>query len=743
MPTERERHQRRQDEPSETATATAGEERPPYQPTPSAVARAEAFAARYPFPLDAFQRAAIAALADGYSTLVTAPTGTGKTVVAEFAVHDAIAAGQRVIYTTPLRALSAQKFRDFSMLWGTERVGMVTGETAINDRAPVLVMTTEILRNRLVSEGEAAHQGLRAVVLDEFHYLADLERGRVWEEVVLLTPPAVQLVCLSATIPNSSEVACWLEEVHGPTVVIRHDERAVPLDVYYYDGRKLLRVAGPSWRVIARPRASQRNYRLPSTVDLLAELAQRHFLPALFFVMSRRGTEEECDRAVEAGLDLTATAASREQIARELQAVADRIGSEELAIAQLDRLARALPRGLAFHHAGLVPALRELVERLFEAGRIGAVFATGTLALGINMPARTVVLEQLSTRDDRGWRPLHKREFLQMAGRAGRRGMDPSGHVVVQKHPFESFELLERLLQAPPEPITSAFQLDYPSALSLLDRYGPAGMVEIYRRSFATFHRLQVLAASGKRGAPAAITRRRAQIEREVVERAQRLESVLALFGYWDGERVTRRAAFLRRFFHGNALLTSELVIAGTLSGVLAMELAEAASWIEGGGRTGRRRRPYQLPPRLAALYRQVHALSRRIERVEWENELSVSSGLGPAALHGLVWRAVRGESLARLCEHYALDPGDVYARLTETAMWLRQLESALLASGLDPALADVARTAHALLIERAGLVGFTPATEALPSELEAVTLLDRPEPDSPIDRPPEGKSHD
>jgi superfamily II RNA helicase len=716
----------------------------PFVATPVARQRAAVFAARYPFELDLFQRDAVAALADGQSILVTAPTGTGKTLIAEFAIQDALDAGQRLIYTTPLRALSAQKFRDFVAIWGAERVGMITGETSINDRAPILVMTTEILRNRLVSEGWTELRDLRAVVLDEFHYLADLDRGRVWEEVVLLIPPSVQLVCLSATIPNVGEVAAWLREVHGPTVVVTHDERAVPLDVFYFDGGKLIRVADLHGAIVARPKSRVRDPEHPDVLaaDVVEQLARRQFLPAIFFVMSRRRTEEQCDVTIDAGLDLTTHEAARRHIEREIRAVEERIGGEELAMAQLERLAAALPRGVAFHHAGLVPALRELVERLFEAGRIGVVFATGTLALGINMPARTVVLEQLSTRDERGWRPLHKREFLQMAGRAGRRGMDPVGHIVVQKHPFDLFEHLERLLQLPPEPIASAFQLDYASALYLLDRYGADGMVEMYRRSFATFRKLRAAeeaargGKSGRSGAPVFLIRRRAQIENEIVDHARRLESVLGLYGYWDGERVTPRAAFLRRFFHGNALLTSELVISGALSGVLATELAEAACWLEGGGRTGRGRRAYILPPRLTQLYRTILGQARRVERLEHDNLLSVSAGLGPPAIHGLVWRAVRGESLAKLCEHYAVDPGDVYGRLTDTAMWLRQLEHALLASGLDPALAEVARTARHLLAERAGSVGFTPATEMVAASAEVPEpLLDVPEPDSPIDR--------
>lgn len=701
------------------------------------------FATRYPFALDRFQLDAITALADGLSVLVTAPTGTGKTVIAEFAVQDAIEAGQRVIYTTPLRALSAQKFRDFIAIWGAERVGMITGETAINDHAPILVMTTEILRNRLVSEDGAEARDLRAVVLDEFHYLADLDRGRVWEEVVLLTPPAVQLVCLSATIPNADEVADWLREVHGPTLVVTHDQRAVPLDVYYFDGGKLTRVADPSGTIIARPRARAREFEMPDALaaELVGQLARRQFLPAIVFVMSRRRTEEQCDLTIDAGLDLTADPAARGQIEREIHAVAERIGGEELAMAQLDRLAAALPRGVAFHHAGLVPALRELVERLFEAGRIAVVFATGTLALGINMPARTVVLEQLSTRDERGWRPLHKREFLQMAGRAGRRGMDRIGHIVVLKHPFDLFEHLERLLQAPPEPIASAFQLDYASALYLLDRYGTDGMIEVYRRSFATFRKLRAAEAvarggkSGRSGAPVFLIRRRAQIESEIVDHARRLESILGRYGYWDGAQVTPRARLLRRFFHGNALLTSELVLEGVLSKVTATELAEVASWLEGGGRTGRGRRPWVLPPRLTQLYRIILGKSRSIERLEHDNLLAVSAGLGPPAIHGLVWRAVRGESLAKLCDQYAVDPGDVYGRLTDTAMWLRQLESAVLASGLDPALAEVAGAARQLLAERAGSVGFTPVTEPVAVAEPPEPALDVPEPDSPIDR--------
>ncbi|MCS7001951.1 MAG: hypothetical protein NZ518_03785, partial [Dehalococcoidia bacterium] len=429
---------------------------------------------------------------------------------------------------------------------------------------------------------------------------------------------------------------------------------------------------------------------------------------------------EWAQAALAAGLDLVASRATRDHIDRELQSVFDRVGSEELAVSQLELLAMCLPRGLAFHHAGLVPTLRELVERLFEAGLIGVVFATGTLALGVNMPARTVVLEQLSTRDDNGWRPLAKREFLQMAGRAGRRGKDTFGHIVVLKHPFDQFESLERLLSLPPEPVSSAFQLDYASALYLLGQYGPEGMAEMYRRSFAVYRKrlaVEQIASAHPHAAdraPAFVARRRAQIDSDTAREARRLESVLGRFGYWDGRRVTERAAFLRRFFHGNALLTSELVIAKLLSGLDPAELAEAASWLEGGGRAGRGRRPPTLPAALQQRYRAILAEHRAIERVEEDHGLAVSAGLGPTANHGLVLRATRGESLTELCAHYALDPGDVYGRLTETEMWLRQLEGALTASGFDPELALASKRARVLLRLRAGSVGFTPVIGAI-----------------------------
>lgn len=690
-----------------------------------AIRMVDEFAGQYPFTLDDFQIEAMRSLAGGNSVLVTAPTGTGKTVIAEYAAHLGLEGGGRVIYTTPLRALSAQKFRDFAAIWGVERVGLITGETSINEDAPILVMTTEILRNRLVSEAARTLDTVRAVVLDEFHFLADADRGRVWEEVVLLLPRSVQLVCLSATIPNSRDVTQWIVEVHGPTDLVIHDQRSVPLDVWYATNGRIQRVADSSGTIVARPKPAPKpeivdRARPATTPEIVDTLFQRRFLPAIVFVMSRRRTEEWAASAVEAGLDLIHDGESRQTIEEQLRLTKEKIYTEELALSQLEQLAEALRLGLAFHHAGLVPVLRELVERLFEANLVGTAFATGTLALGINMPARTVVLEQLSSRDDRGWRPIAKREFLQMAGRAGRRGMDPIGHIVILENKFDGFEALERVLRIPPEPVVSSFQVDFASALYLLERYGSEGMAEMYRRSFATFS--QILTAernaaggkSGSKGSPVFLIRRKAQIERQVADQAGRVEAVLARFQYWDGRKVTERARFLRRFFHGNALLASELILSGALTKLTPAELAEAASWIEGSGRSGRGRRIPSLPGHLQSVHRVVTTTDRKVRRVEQDNLIDISTGLGPLEILGLIYRAMLGDSLTELCADYGLDPGDLYGRLTETRMWLRQLEGALTASELDPQLLATSKIARAMLSEKAGTVGFTPATEGL-----------------------------
>jgi ATP-dependent RNA helicase HelY len=467
---------------------------PPPQPPPALSDDGDdalaSFHALYPFPLDPFQEEAIATLRRGESVMVAAPTGTGKTVVAEYAVHEAYARHGRVLYTTPIKALSNQKFRDLRARYG-DAVGLLTGDVTVNPRAPILVMTTEVVRNMLI-QAPWEMDSVDAIIFDEIHFLADPERGTTWEEAIILCPEHVQLVCLSATVSNAGEIAAWISRTHRPISLISHDERAVPLALYYFlDGqlnlvidrggrqvadfpdiggemRRTFRVQ--SWEEDALDMQPERDE--PTPTEIVLALRQREMLPAIYFQFSRKDCEVWAQHAASAGVDF----AGDEKLPA-IEAIVDAhvglIAKEDQQLSQVAQIVRLARRGIGFHHAGLLPILKQLVETLFTGGLMGAVYATDTLALGVNMPARTCVIGRLSKWDGRRRRPLIPNEFQQMSGRAGRRGMDPLGHVVMPYSPRISFSEMLQIATGPLHPVRSGFSVRYNTVLNLWDP--PAG----------------------------------------------------------------------------------------------------------------------------------------------------------------------------------------------------------------------------------------------------------------------------
>jgi ATP-dependent RNA helicase HelY len=434
------------------------------------------FEAQYPFALDPFQREALDALEAGHSVLVSAPTGTGKTVVAEYGVLRALAQGRRAMYTTPIKALSNQKYRDFRRQYG-DLVGLLTGDIVENPEGRLLIMTTEVLRNMLLQRPQDLDD-VACVVFDEIHYLADPERGTTWEEAILCCPPHVQLVCLSATVANAEELAAWISTVHRPVRLITHHERAVPLEHFVYLDGQLYRAVDAQGRVVLKlgkvaraldRQASRLNGRRggapPATpVEIVRALRRQKLLPAIYFLFSRRDTElaaESCAR-----LRLTTPAQSREIQALVEERLAQ-LSPEDRALGQVATLAALLPLGVAFHHAGLLPVLKVLVEELFNAGLLGVVFATDTLALGINMPAKTVVIGEVTKFDGESRRLLLPNEYQQLTGRAGRRGMDERGVAVIPYSPWVPLEEALAIATAPILPVLSGFTLRYNTVLNL------------------------------------------------------------------------------------------------------------------------------------------------------------------------------------------------------------------------------------------------------------------------------------
>ena len=453
----------------------------------------------FPFPLDPFQLEAIDALNQGHSVVVSAPTGSGKTLVGEYAIYRALAHGQKVFYTTPLKALSNQKLRDFRAQFGAEKVGLLTGDLSLNREAQIVVMTTEIFRNMLYAEADDHDDPLdnvEAVVLDECHYMNDSQRGTVWEESIIHCPLPIQLVALSATVANAGQLTDWIDRVHGPTQLVLSDFRPVPLAFSFCSAKglhPLLNDEGtglhPNCKVWRAPKGGQRKGpktakppqpEAPPLGFVVAQMAERDMLPAIYFIFSRRG----CDKGVR---DLgKACLVNPEEQARIKMRLDAYIAATPEAVRDGGH-ADALLRGIAAHHAGVLPAWKELIEELFQQGLIKVVFATETLAAGINMPARTTVISALSKRTERGHRPLMGSEFLQMAGRAGRRGLDTQGYVVTVQSRFEGVREAGQLATSPADPLVSQFTPSYGMVLNLLQRYDLAKAKELVERSFGRY----------------------------------------------------------------------------------------------------------------------------------------------------------------------------------------------------------------------------------------------------------------
>ncbi|NUP29280.1 MAG: DEAD/DEAH box helicase, partial [Nocardia sp.] len=482
-------------------------------PNASLTAELSRFAAQLTFELDPFQRQACTALEEGHGVLVCAPTGAGKTVVGEFAVHLALASGGKCFYTTPIKALSNQKFADLTERYGRDQVGLLTGDQSINSDAPVVVMTTEVLRNMIYASSESL-RSLSHVVMDEVHYLADRFRGAVWEEVILHLPPEVRLVSLSATVSNAEEFGAWMETVRGNTAVVVDETRPVPLWQHVMVGRRMFdlfdsessdqRVLVDSdlvryikqresadrmenWGGGPRGRGGPRRFFRPlPRPEVLARLDEEGLLPAITFIFSRAGCDGALAQCLRSGLDLSGSADP---------AVVDAIIEKhtgELPRADLEVLGywewrEALHRGLAAHHAGMLPAFRHTVEELFVKGLVRAVFATETLALGINMPARTVVLERLVKFNGETHAELTPGEYTQLTGRAGRRGIDVEGHAVVLWQPEVDTSAVAGLASTRTYPLRSSFKPGYNMSINLIDRLGAEEARLLLERSFAQF----------------------------------------------------------------------------------------------------------------------------------------------------------------------------------------------------------------------------------------------------------------
>jgi superfamily II RNA helicase len=524
------------------------------------------------FTLNEFQVRAVAAIRAGKNVLVGAPTGAGKTLVAEYAIHDAVARGRRSVYTAPIKALSNQKFRDFRAE-GLFDVGLLTGDVTLSSGAQVLVMTTEILRNAIF-EDAAALADVEYAVFDEVHFLDDQERGSVWEEALIFAPPSMRLICLSATVANIEELGAWLREVRPHELeVIQSDLRPVPLHHLVYNPREGLLESGELGKAQGRargrlegerrvaerrkgPRRGRRGRRAPRTrpempdpSPLLDRLQGEDLLPALVFAFSRK----DCARLARRneGRDLLSRVERDEMHALQEQLVELFRLPQSALSGELFTMAR---NGIGYHHAGLLPIDKELVERMFTSGLLKLLFTTETFALGINMPARTVVFHNLEKFDGTSVEWLRTREYLQMAGRAGRQGIDTEGLVVSVVGDRElALAPFQRIFSGKPEPVTSRFDPSYSSLLHLVASLSRERLPEAWERSFFLFQQR----AQGEKA--------RKKTQRHLQRLCEARLCFLSELGYLDEQDQITPRGRIARWINGYEIQVTELAFAGLL----------------------------------------------------------------------------------------------------------------------------------------------------------------------------------
>jgi ATP-dependent RNA helicase HelY len=601
-----------------------------------------------PYELDRFQEEAIAILDEGRSVLVAVPTGSGKTMVAEYAIHLALEQGRRAFYTSPLKALSNQKFGDLGERLGTGAVGLLTGDNSINPDAQVIVMTTEVLRNMIYADPSRVDD-VAYVVLDEVHYLEDRYRGAVWEEVILNAPAHVELVCLSATVSNAEELAGWISSVRGSAGAVIEERRPVSLEHLFAVGDRgaerihlfptfvhgrpnpaaqsledrAKKAANAFRHVRAGGRSRARLYR-PRRFEVIERLQELDLLPAIYFVFSRAGCDDAVRHCLDSGLRLSNPDERRR--AREIaEQHVEPLSDEDLDLLGYDRLVAGLEAGVSAHHAGMVPAFKEAVEACFEEAVVRVVFATETLALGINMPARTVVIEQLSKFNGETHEDLTPGEYTQLTGRAGRRGIDDVGYAVALWSPYHTFGEIAGLASARSRALRSSFRPTYNMTVNLVRTYPRKIAYELVGSSFAQYLTTGSL---------------RKQLDRVV--------GILTRRGYLEGWHLTEKGERLTGIYHDADLLVCEVIDAKLFDGLDPPSLAALASALIYEARRGDIGSSRVLSAKIYRRFEQMSEIADGLRREEAASQLQVTrqpdAGFAPIAY---AW--AKGEHLGRL----------------------------------------------------------------------------------------------
>lgn len=496
---------------------------------------------------DAFQKKAIDYIKNGHSVIVSAPTGAGKTVIAEYIINDCLEKEKRVIYTAPIKALSNQKFRDFQENF-PEKTGILTGDVSINPTAPVLIMTTEIFRNKILDE-QSDLGNYSWIIFDEIHYIDDYERGTVWEESLIFLPNHMKMLALSATIPNIDEMSSWLESIHKtPLKIVKEVNRPVPLHFFYQVHGEIIDNLHKVRSVVHRRHGSlAHGKQINSPISLIKNLYENKKLPCIYFVFGRKRTEYLANEMLRFNF---LTEEENLKITELYNKLCKRFELENDKGAQL--LFSFIQKGIAYHHAGMLPTLKEVIERLFTSRLIKVIFTTETFALGINMPARTVIFDELRKFYGKSFATLKTRDFYQMAGRAGRRGIDKEGFVYSRINPrYISFQELHRVIYGSPEKVKSRFNASYATILNLYDKYKER-LYEIYPLSFHYFQA-------------------RKQLRKKAVELMQNKVKILKELGYIRKNNLTEKGIFASKVY-GYELSLSELYEKGLLDNLNELE---------------------------------------------------------------------------------------------------------------------------------------------------------------------------
>ncbi|MBI4143928.1 DEAD/DEAH box helicase [Candidatus Woesearchaeota archaeon] len=493
------------------------------------------------YTLDKFQEEAIEVISHAHSVLVSAPTGSGKTLIADYIIDKDLKEGKRVIYTAPIKALSNQKYEDFCKQYGEENIGLVTGDIVINSRAPVLIMTTEVYRNMVIVK-DPAILDVRYCIMDEIHYLGDPERGYVWEESIIFSPDNVRFLLLSATIPNADELASWIESIkHHKVHVIRHDERPVPLSINYYDAD----LGVTSIAEIKRrknldniPHYGKREKR-EEFLSLTKELKDDEKLPCIYFAFSRAKTQDYALKLAKQHDFLSHV--EKQEISLFIVEEFKKLSNEAKSLKTAQDIRQCLPRGIAFHNAGMLPELKHIVEKLFSKSLIKVLFATETFAVGINMPAKTVVFDSLRKYTAQGFRYLTSREFYQIAGRAGRRGIDKEGlAIAIINRRLDDIVKIHKLTTKTSETVKSQFKLTYNTVLNMIHRHSDEEIINILSQNLYTFQQS------------------RRKLPSDIKARYDKILKTLTRMNYVKGHALTELGKFTTHIF-SNELEISQI----------------------------------------------------------------------------------------------------------------------------------------------------------------------------------------